>query len=51
MSKEPLWKYEKQSTNSKLYKKVTEKYLQNTISLLSLPTNSEVLTHIPRVMR
>ena len=32
-------------------KKVTKEYLQETISLLSSLANSEVLTHIPRVVR
>ena len=32
-------------------KKVTKEYLQETISLLSLPANSEVLNHIPHEVR
>ena len=41
-------KYIKPGTNFKLYIKVTKKYLQNIISSLSLPANSEALTHISR---
>ena len=32
-------------------KKVRKEYLQETISLLSLPANSDVLTHMPREVR
>ena len=50
MSKKPVQKYKKPSTNSKLYKKRHSKYLQETILLLYLPANSEVLTHMQEVM-
>ena len=48
MSRTFAEKYKKLSTNSKLHKKVRKEYLQETISLLPLPTNSGVLTHMPR---
>ena len=41
----------KVSTNLKFYKKVRKEFLQETISLLSLPANSDVLTHMPRELR
>ena len=47
MSKTSQGKFKKPSTNSKLYKKVRKEYLQETISLLSLSANSEVLTNMP----
>ena len=34
-----------------MYKKVGKEYLQETISLLPLPANSDVLTHMPHKMR
>ena len=41
MSKTFLGKYKWPSKNSKLYKKVKKEYIQETISLLSLPVNSD----------
>ena len=51
MSKTCAGKQKKSSANSKLYKKVRKEYLQETISLLSFPANSEVLSHIPSELR
>ena len=48
MSKNSLGKYERPNKNSNLYKKVRKEYLQEPISLLYLPANSDVLTHMPR---
>ena len=48
MSETSLGKYRRPSKSSKLYKKVRKEYLQETILLLSLPANSDVLTHILR---
>ena len=46
MSKTFPEKYKRPSTNSKLYKKVRNKYIQEAISLLPLPANSDALTHM-----
>ena len=48
MSKASLGKYKKARTSLKFFKKGRKEFLQETISLLSLPANSDVLTHIPR---
>ena len=46
MSKTSLGKYKRLSKNSKLYKKVRKEYIQEAISLLSLPANSDALTQM-----
>ena len=42
---------QKPSAILKLYKKITKKYQKETISLLSLPGNSVVLTHMQHKVR
>ena len=51
MSKISRGKYKKPSANSKLHKKLRKEYVQETISLLFLPGNSEGLSHMPREVR
>ena len=51
MSKTSLGKYKRPIKNSKLYKKVKKEYIQEAISLLSLPVNSDALIHMLRAVR
>ena len=48
MSRTSPWKCKYQVQIKSGIKKVRKEYLQETISVLSLPANSEVLTHMER---